>query len=115
MKSSYELCYDRFVLSNLCYMSVTAGERVPLLLEFLNKRESYYELLCDLLYGQAIGKAPGQALWLTPYGEPYLSSESKSLADTCLIPVDSSPPLMDDMSEHLQLMCKAMLGSKRID
>lgn len=111
MKTEYELCYDRFVISNISHMAVSAGDRVLLLLDFLATRDTKYDLLCELTYLQAIGQAPGQSLWLTPFGEPYLSDNCKSNADTCLITAGSAPVFQDDLNKQFQMISQQMQAS----
>lgn len=111
MQTEYELCYDRFVISNISHLVISAKERISLLLDFLKKRQANYDLLCELSYVQALGKSYTQSLWLTPFGEPYLSEASRSAEDICLISYENIVPLQDDMSAQLQMIRQAMQTS----
>ena len=51
MQTEYELCYDRFVISNISHLVISAKERISLLLDFLKKRQANYDLLCELSSG----------------------------------------------------------------
>ncbi len=108
MKSEYQLCYDRFVITNLCGMDLSLKERALLVQTFFENAQKLYSVLCDRLYLQAAGEAPDQSLWLTPTGLAYLSAYQKAPSDICLMPKEKCPPFETDITEHLELICRVL-------
>ena len=111
MKSEYQHCYDRFVISNLCSMDLSIKERASLVHNFFENSQIYYDLLCECLYIQATDAASKQSLWLMLDGRAYLSDMQENTSDICLIPEGKCPPFTDDITEHLMLICKVMRGN----
>ena len=111
MKSEYQRCYDRFVISNLCSMDLSIKERASLVQNFFENSSVYYDHLCECLYIQATDAAHMQSLWLMHDGRAYLADRKRSDTDICLMPEGKCPVFTEDITEHLQLICNVMTGA----
>ena len=104
MKSECEKSYDRYVIANLCSMDLSIKKRAALVHDFFENGQSYYDELCDALFQQVLGHAPGQDLWLTIDGKAYLAFSQRNDSDICLIPAEDCPPFVDDIDVHLHMI-----------
>ena len=108
MKTNCEKSYDRYVITNLCSMDLSITERAALVHDFFENGQTYYDALCDALFQQVLGHAPGQDLWLTMDGKAYLSPVQRCETDICLIPDKDCPPFVDDIDVHLHMICQTL-------
>lgn len=112
MKSTYERCYDHFIITRLCAMDLSIKERAQLVHQFFQNSSAYYDQLCDHLYFQAAEVPGDQSLWLAFDRQSYLSETRRHPADLCIMAYSDCPPFQDDIAEHLAMVCSVMQAAE---
>ncbi len=108
MKTSYELNYEKMIISSIAERECTSTERADMFLDFYMNSSTYYEELCDALYSLSSGEKRG-TLYISQSGKPYISDTKAHESDDALFCDREIPAFNRDLHDQLAFFAECFV------